>query len=447
MKIHHKITWITCLLFGSIFAITSILIYKPFIASSESIFFEDLSYTARISAMFYLEEDELNASNFSPIQTAFNKFNPEHKISVYHQNNTTAFNTTPQQDITQNILNIIQEKKEHNFKINNIYYSGLFYEDNQGDFIIVVGSKNALLEKQKHSLLLILCLAFVTGMLVLTILTLKLSKYAYKPVRNIIKQVGNLELNSKELHLSYPKTKDELEELFEAFNVLLQEIKQGYQLQKNFVDHASHELKTPLASIISELEITLQRERDTETYIKTNKSLLQSARKLEQILKNLLLLSGINRQIQDKSIVRIDEIIWQIITDLQDNYPNRFEVLLHIPAEKSNVLTVTVNETMIYMALYNLVENAAKFSEKPVTISLDIKQDQLAITIKDQGIGIPKEALTYLKQPFYRGQNASSIDGNGLGFSIASIILEAHSIDLDVKSALNQGTTITLLFQ
>lgn len=444
MKIQHKITWTTSVLFGSVFGVIAVLIYTAFIQSSERIFYKDLSRTAQISAMFYLEKDELNKSNFLQVQNSFYKLNPERKISIYDQNTTTVFNTESQLDIDDAILNRIGKEKTYNFSINDLYYHGLYYEDNQGNFVVVVSSKNTLIEEQKVSLLKILIISFCIGMLVLLLLTSQLAKYAYKPVRTIIKQVDKLDLNSSELLLSYPETKDELEELIKAFNNLLNEIKHSYQQQKNFVDHASHELKTPLASIINNLEVTLQRERTALMYKENAENVLQAAHKLEQILKNLLLLSGIKRNVQDKIAVRIDEIIWEIITNLQEKYPQRFNVELKISPDQMGLLTANVNETMLYMALFNLIENAAKFSTESVIILLETADDKLKITIKDKGIGIPEDELLFLKQPFYRSSNVGSFEGNGLGYSIAVIILEAHQIKLDLESKLKQGTTISL---
>ncbi|UII25539.1 HAMP domain-containing histidine kinase [Fulvivirga maritima] len=446
MKIQHKIILITCAIFGFVFAFTSFITYKSFIKSSESIFYKDLSRTAQISAMFYLEKDELNRANFLPIQNAFYQLNPDRKISIYDQSKTTAFNTESQLEINPEVLETIKEKSAHQFSINDTYYYGLFYEDNQGDFVVIVSAKNALIEQQKTSLLIILITVFCVGMLIITLLIWQMAKYAYKPVRNIIHQVDTLDLNSTELLLSYPKTNDELENLFAAFNNLLKEIKNSYQQQKNFVDHASHELKTPLASIINALEVTLQRPRTNEEYKENSENVLQSALRLERILKNLLLLSGIQRNLKDKHDVRIDETIWEIIEALLPKHQDRFQVEINILPQKMQILSAIANETLLYMAMFNLIENAAKFSKDQVLIKLYEIDNKLKIDIKDQGIGISPDEIQFLRQPFYRGKNTEKIDGNGLGFSIAYLILEAHHISINIKSAPEQGTTISLSF-
>ncbi|MBL3658218.1 sensor histidine kinase [Fulvivirga sediminis] len=446
MKIQHKIILITCAIFGFVFAFTSITTYKSFIRSSESIFYKDLSRTARIAGMFYLEKDELNRVNFRPIQNAFYQLNPERKISIYDQSKTTAFNTETQLEINPEVLEIIKKKASHQFSIGGTYYYGLFYKDNQGDFVVIVSAQNDLIEQQKNSLLTILISVFFAGMLIITVLTWQMAKYAYKPVRNIIHQVNTLNLNSKELLLSYSKTNDELEKLFAAFNNLLKEIKNSYSQQKNFVDHASHELKTPLASIINTLEVTLQRPRTNDEYKENAENALHSALRLERILKNLLLLSGIQRNLKDKHEVRVDETIWEIIEDLFAKYQDRFQVEINILPDKMQILSIKANETLLYMALFNLIENAAKFSNDQVFIKLYEINNKLKIDIKDQGIGISPEEIKFLKQPFYRGKNTEKIDGNGLGFSIAYHILEAHEIFIEINSTIKKGTTMTLSF-
>lgn len=446
MKIQHKITLVTCFIFCAIFAITSIITYTSFVSASESVFYKDLSRTAEITGMFYLEKDELNTANYTIIKDAFYKLNPDRKITIYDQTTTTAFNTETLAEIDTQVIDKIRKDKKFNFSINDTYYHGLFYQDNQGDFVVIVSSKNQLIQEQKKYLIAILSGVFCFGMLLMVLIIWSIAKYVYSPVRAIIKQVDALDLNNDTLLLSYPKTNDELEELFEAFNKLLNEIKFSYLQQKNFVDHASHELKTPLAAIINNLEVTLQKPRTNEEYQDNAKTVLNVSLRLKEILKNLLLLSSIHQQVQNSTPLRIDEILWEIIASLQKNYGDRFQVSMNIPAENATVLQQTGNETLLYMAMYNIIENAAKFSTQNVLITLSTTANTLTLSVQDKGIGIPVDEHKFLRQPFFRASNSSHFQGNGLGLSITYIILEAHHIKLDIQSKITQGTTMSLYF-
>ncbi|WP_249603054.1 HAMP domain-containing sensor histidine kinase [Zunongwangia pacifica] len=448
MKIQQKITLITSLIFGLIFLCSSFIIYTAFYRSSKNIFFQELSRTAKISAMFYLERDELSQKGFQPIQDAFYNLSADQEVSIFNKNGRIAFNTKQLEKDWSEKIEIIKEKGELNFREDDTYYHGLFYQDNQGDFVVLVKAINPLIQSQKSKLISILAISFFISMTILIFLTSYLSKLAYKPVREIIKQVSHLNLNKTPLQLSYKSSKDELEELFQAFNHLLSEIETSYEQQKNFVDFSSHELKTPLATIINQLEISLKKERENAEYRQTSAQVLQEARQLQQILEHLLTLSNLNRKIQYKEKLRIDEIIWQIIEKLSLTYgEEKFQVKLEVLPEDFEVLQFKGNETLLYMALFNCIENAAKFSkEEVVNIRLFQQKEHLHLEILDHGIGILEKDLKYINQPFFRGNNTAGFQGNGLGMSIALKVFQLHQITYSITSQPQEFTKIQLQF-
>ncbi|MBW2960630.1 sensor histidine kinase [Mesonia aestuariivivens] len=398
--------------------------------------------------MFYLERDELSQKGFQPIQNAFYNLSSDQEVSIFNERGDISFNTKEVKHDWSESIEKIKEEGLLNFRENDTYYHGLFYKDNQGDFVVLVKATNPLIQSQKKRLISILAISFCVAMLILIFLTSHLSKLAYKPVRNIIKQVNNLNLNKSPLQLSYKSSKDELEELFQAFNNLLIEIESSYEQQKNFVDFSSHELKTPLASIINQLEISLQRDRNNEDYKETSERVLQDAQQLKSILENLLTLSNLNKNVQLKEQIRIDEIIWEIIEKLAPAYSEeRFNVELAISPKDFNLLQFKGNETLLYMALFNIIENAAKFSKSEIVeIQLSKNKNRLQLQVSDHGIGISKQDLKHINQPFYRGQNTTNFQGNGLGMSIALKIFQLHQIEYSITSELKNYTKIQLEF-
>lgn len=449
MKIHHKITLVTSILFGLVFLISAIAIYTAFYNSSKQLFHTELARTAQIAGMFYLEKDELSKSQYQPIEEAFYNLSSDQRISIYDEQDSIAFDTEmATEELIVRRLDEIRRKGAMNFKKGLEYYHGLFYEDNQGDFVVLVKAESPLIQSQLEYLAIILISSFIIGMLILIFLTSRLSKLAYSPVRHTIQQVNNLNLNERPLRLEYKSTKDDLEELFGAFNSLLNEIEQTYDRQKNFVDYASHELKTPLAGIISHLEVSLQRLRTAEEYQNTTQTVLNEAERLREILKNLLTFSSINRVIHQKNSVRIDELLWDVIDQLSKKYDqNRFLVNVEVKPENIEVLKFNCNETLLSIALFNLMDNAAKFSDnQPVAIVLKPHNNQLILELRDKGIGIAQKDLQQISQAFYRAENAGKFKGSGLGLSIAFRILELHNINYTIDSHKNQGTHIKLEF-
>lgn len=448
MKISQKITFVSTSLYAAVFLLVSGIIYISFYNSSNQIFYDELARTAKISGMFYLEKDELSKQDYKPIEESFYNLSSDQQISIYDEKDQIAFDTKTQDADLASKLNKIRQKGALNFKEGDDYYHGLFYIDNQGDFVVLVKAQSELIQNQLRDLLTILLIAFLAGMLILIALTSWLSKLAYRPVRNTIRQVNTLDLNKSPLKLEFKSTGDELEGLVNSFNGLLQEIEQTYRQQKNFVDYASHELKTPLTTMINRLEVNLQRVRKKQEYEETEQTVLKEALRLQNILRNLLTFSSINRVTHQKTKLRIDELIWNVLDKLSVHYErNRFKINLHISSENFDVLEFKGNETLLQMAFYNLMENAAKFSgNKRIDIILTRQNGRLHLSIRDQGIGTNQVDLGKIIQPFYRADNAGDFKGSGLGLGIAKRILELHQIDFSIQSKKEKGTTVVLTF-
>jgi signal transduction histidine kinase len=115
---------------------------------------------------------------------------------------------------------------------------------------------------------------------------------------------------------------------------------------------------------------------------------------------------------------------------------------------KSHEGRIKGNRTLIYRAVYNLVENGLKYCSKghTVTLNSEVREKELIITVSDNGPGIPKESLDHIFEPFYRvdKSRSRSIGGSGLGLSIVKAIIEKHNGSIHAESTLGQGTTFII---
>jgi two-component system sensor histidine kinase ArlS len=450
MKVQHKLTLVSSLVFSLVFTVSSALIYFNFTKSAENIFFEELARKASLTAMFYLEEDEMSSKEYKRIEKRFLTATANQEIRLYDKAGNIHFGEADaDSNITIKILKTIRDRESYSFKIDSLYYYAIYYRDNQGSFSVIIKANNPTLNAQENEFLKILLTALLVGIIVIVALSYTLSRIAYQPIRNIIEQVKSLDVTRDRKQLTYPKTRDELEDLFKEFNAMLDKSYQDIQIQKNFISHASHELKTPLAAIVGDLEVLLNKERSVEEYQSVSRDVLHDAERLEKILKNLLILADLEKQTPEmRSGQRIDEILWEVLDQLQSEYPDtQTNLALLLPEGRTDVLTFTCNPTQLYIALYNLIENAAKFSDrKPIDITLELAGERLQMTIADKGIGISQNDLTHIFEPFYRGGNVSRTTGNGLGMTISSKILKNHNIDLQIRSTVGAGTTVRILF-
>ena len=447
MKIRNRLTLISSLTFGFVFIIASVLIYFAFYNSSEKVVFKELQKTCLLSAIYYLEKDELPHYEHSAIKEQFEENIQNDIVRIYDLNNVIVYGEKEtDRNISPENLGFIRRNKKLSFKSNNHFYYGIFYNDNQGDFVVFVKTKSEVFKSQTNRLMVIMIVVLFAGLLLIFLLSRLLSNIAYRPITKVISQVNSMELSSLDEPISSSNTNDEIQDLITTFNNLLSRLSDTFAIQKNFINYVSHEFKTPLASISGNLEVFAQKERTPEEYQKVTSEALENVYHIEEILNNLMMLSGLKTIHQENETFRIDETLWDINDKIFEIHDKQ-EIGIDLKVENENLLSVKGSEVQIRLALYNLIENAVKYSDgNPIKISLSEINSQLQIIIQDYGKGILKEDLHYVQQTFYRGKNVGNIKGSGIGLSLATIIFKQNNIQFSIDSQENSGTRITLLF-
>lgn len=447
MKVKTRLSLYCSLIFGIIFAIISLSIYELYYRNAEKSIYTNLEKTAYISGWFYLEEDELSDKEFEKIRKQFEEVVTGSYYQVYDVDNKIAYGVEPS-NIPVSILDKIRKERHLSFTVNNYLCYGIFYEDNQGDFVIIAKEKKNVLDEQVNLLLSILIPAFFVGLLAIVILSRWVSRMAYRPFSEVIEQVKNISTNNLDVQIKSPETKDELQDLIDTFNDLLSKISETFIVQKNFVKYVSHEFKTPLASILGNLDLFSMKDRSPEEYRQLSDKLIRQTMQLEEILNTLITISDLNKNEKEIAETHMNELIREIVNKIKDIYPNS-KIVFNIDISDVNkqLMYVMKDRTQLLIALFNLIENAVKYSQKQdVAIHLHKCDSRLCLSIADKGIGIPTEHLTNISRPFYRADNTNNIQGSGIGLSLALRILDKNKIDYKIESEVNVGTTITLIF-
>lgn len=447
MKVQTRLSIFSSMAFGIIFVIISVLIYVLFYRNAIRSQYDILKKTSLITAIFFLEEDELDKDEFSNAKKQFDEFVSNPYYQIYNEIDSISYGSSLL-PIPSDILNKIRQKRSLAFTYNDFYCYGIFYEDNQGDFVVITKEKKEDLEIQLQILLSILVLAFVIGIIVIIFLSRWMSHIAYRPFKTVIDQVNNISTQNLDRQIKIPNTKDELQDLIITFNDLLAKISETFNIQQNFVKYVSHEFKTPLASMMGNLEVFSIKDRTPEQYKQLSKELILQINQLEEILNTLIIISDLRNSSDITSQVRIDEVVWEIVFKISDQYKKaNIYVDIEILPENETLLTISIDRTQLLIALFNLIENAVKYSNgKQIEIRIFKNEFTLGLSITDHGIGIPSEELKYISKPFYRADNTNQIQGSGIGLSIALRILEKNGIKYNIQSIENKGTTITLLF-
>ena len=447
LSIKTRLSLYCSLIFGIVFTVISFLLHGLYYKNAEKAIFTHLEKNAFLVAWFYLEEDELSAEEFDRIRKQFEEIVSDSSFLVYDADNNIV-QGVQSLHVPVSTLEKIRQNGQLSFSIDRFLCHGIFYEDNQGDFVIIAKEDRATLDEQINLLLWILVPLFFAGMIAIILLSRWVANIAYRPFSEAITEVNNISTNNLNVQIKSPQTKDELQDLIDTFNDLLAKISETVVIQKNFVRYVSHEFKTPLAAMLGNLDLFSIKDRTPEEYHQLSEKLMQQIFQMREILDTLIVVSDLKKDEKDIMQTRVDELIWEIINKMKSIYPaSKILVNIDISPEYEPLMLVNVNRTQLLIALLNLIENAIKYSQKEnVEIHLFNDNNALCLSIKDKGIGIPAEQLSHISKPFYRAGNTNEIEGSGIGLSLALRIFDKNNIKYQINSEINVGTKITVYF-
>jgi two-component system phosphate regulon sensor histidine kinase PhoR len=216
-------------------------------------------------------------------------------------------------------------------------------------------------------------------------------------------------------------------------------------IRRDFVANASHELKTPVASIIASSEaLTLAVERGDESAIRFARNLEASARQLDRMVSDLLDLSRLEREAPEVDVLRLDLLVSEEVGRFQDEAGNA-GVGLTVDAAEASVIG---NWRDLSMVVRNLLDNAVRYTRGGGSVGVKVGTDSegVFIEVTDTGSGIPTRDLDRVFERFYRVDAARSrrTGGTGLGLAIAKHVVESHGGTISARSQLDIGSTFTI---
>ena len=241
---------------------------------------------------------------------------------------------------------------------------------------------------------------------------------------------------------------DELTALGDEFNDLVEILHTSEDTRRQFVSDASHELKTPLASIKLLSDSILQNEMDMETIREFVGDIGNEADRLTRMTQKLLSLTK-----AEDDVRKDHEITW--IGPTIEKVARMISAIAHEKNICVNVMieqdcSILILEDDLYQILFNLAENGIKYNKNGGTLTLNLAriEDDAVLHIKDTGVGIPSEAVDRVFERFYRVDKARSRQsgGSGLGLSIVKTMVERNDGTITLTSDENVGTTFTVTF-
>ncbi len=373
------------------------------------------------------------------------------KIIIINFANDTVYSSDKNREIE--IRNNILERVRLGYKVsyNQADFSVMatLFFTNYDRFVIVAGARDiegALHLEKLKTILIIVCsfslvLFFIAGWFY--------SGRALKPISDVVKKAEDISITSLNLRVNVGNGTDEIGRLAKTFNKMLERLEISFKMQKDFISNASHELRTPLTSINGQLEVLMMKDRSTNEYKAALESVLDDIKSLINLSNRLLLIArtSTDSPVNLNKKFRIDEILWQAQEEMK-----RFNKDFHINISIDNSLTdsdqmiVVGDESLLKVAVSNLIDNACKYShDHTVDIKLNHFEKRLEIAFEDKGIGISEEDIKKVFEPFYRGSNAASIRGTGIGLPLVNQIIKSHNGTIKLTSVLGKGTKFIVI--
>ncbi|WP_291099109.1 MULTISPECIES: sensor histidine kinase KdpD [unclassified Empedobacter] len=445
MKLKHRLALYSVVIFSIIILIVSTIIYFSFYTEMEKKEFKSLQNKTLLASIYYLEKDELPVLEHNNVQSQLIKTISRKNILIIDQNNKKYNgNMADNKEITQQFIENIRSNKTDFFASKDFFYNGIFYHDNQGDFVVITRESKQEFNEQMQSLLQILISVSLVGLIFIYLFSNFLGVIAYEPITKIIEQIKERDAKNFTEPLKLNKSYAEIEDLIKTYNHFIDRMAQTFNVQKNFIDYVSHELRTPITALLGTLEVTNHKKRTLEEYENVIVQLKQYTNDLQETLDQMMLLSGAKTSFEFSQI-RIDEVVWQVIENAILYHQARINVDLQV--ENNQLLTIQGNEKLLEVALNNLVSNAIKYSNnQPILVQFLEINHRLQIHISDLGIGILETDIKQIKQNFFRGKNTQDFQGKGIGLSMANIIFTLHQIDIEIVPNKPKGTIVKLIF-
>jgi two-component system phosphate regulon sensor histidine kinase PhoR len=262
-----------------------------------------------------------------------------------------------------------------------------------------------------------------------------------------------LTLDESQIELHAVATKNDAGEITGALVLFhdITELKKMDQVRRDFVANVSHELRTPLSILRGYIETLLDSpETPREELTRILRVMQRHSNRLELLVEQLLTLAQLESENPDLQLGSVDlsSFFREIIRDWEKKLTSKqLNVIVDVPSDLS---PIQVDRTRLQEALYNLLDNAVKYSREQGDIRLSARgrNGEIELSVSDDGIGIAREDLPRIFERFYRADKARSPDkirGTGLGLAIVKHIAQLHGGRVEADSELGKGTTIRVI--
>ena len=293
----------------------------------------------------------------------------------------------------------------------------------------------------------ILSIAYPLILILLFFIARFIAGRSIKPISSIIKTSNIITKDNLTSRIPLPQNRDELYVLSKTINSLLDRIETAIEREKQFTSDASHELRTPLTVIKGTLEVLIRKQRDPTEYEEKINFCVKEVDRLNHLVDQLLLLARFENQTQTLKFEKV--YLNALFLETIARYSAKIQQKnIAIVTEFSQDFYLETDGYLFSIIINNLISNAVKYSEQNDNITIKIVNigTKVECHIIDSGIGILKEDLDRIFNPFYRSKSTDhpEIKGTGLGLSIVKRLCSLLNIKIAITSQEQTGTKVIL---
>ena len=375
--------------------------------------------------------------------TALNK----EEIIIFNANDSIIYQSSLENsEIDKSILAEIKNTKEFFWQHNEVEQFGMVFNNKSNQYIVITSAIDKYGLSKQRILALLLSSGGILLLLFSSIIGWFFAGGLLRPMQQMIRKIDTINASQLNLRLSPKNKSDELGQLTIRFNQMLDRLQEAFNSQRSFVSHASHELRTPLTSITGQIQVSLLANDNVDELRIMAKSVLEDVNLLNKLTNNLLYLATIDSDESNikMSLINILDLLLQgRIEILKKN--KTYEILIDIIAKEDILPEIYANETLMYTAFLNLLENGTKYSpDHTLVIELILLQNLITIKFKNKTNMLSMNELDVIFNPFTRGSNSKNIKGHGIGLSLTKRIIKLHKGDLNASLITNEEIEFTI---
>jgi len=291
-----------------------------------------------------------------------------------------------------------------------------------------------------YSIPIFITLFFILSALGL-VFTIRISRSITK-LSSEVQSISGLNLDKR---VSIPSGNDEISKLAGSFNGLLDRVREALKREQQFIADTAHELKTPMATIQSTLEVSLNSDLNKEEYRKVIKDTIEEASRVSATLKNVLDLAWSESPDSAKNPRQFNlSDLMQELVEIAEKLGSKEKIAVRSQIEAE--ICIKGFKDKLARALLNILDNAVKYNMRQGTVEVTLKSQDKTVIIKisDTGRGIAHDDLNQIFERFYRGTSSDQIHGTGLGLAIAKSVINLHGGQIEVESTVGKGTVFKI---